>query len=581
MMGRATVTPGQGSSSGQGSMEPVLQAVSLSRSFGPVAACDRISFSLQRGEVLALVGENGAGKTTLLSLLMGFYRPDGGEIRVDGETVRIRGPADAEALGLGMVHQHFTLVPPLTAAENVVLGREPRRGPFLDRRRAEREVAGVARASGLPVDPRARVDGLSVGGRQRVEILRVLWRGARVVAFDEPTAALSPGEAGGLLATIRGLARDGRAILFVSHKLREVATVADRIAILRAGRLVATLPAAGADLDRVAALMVVKERPAPPPAAPSPRLRRGAALPPSAPGERGRPDGRGTSRGAPEAGGGRGAGAASLPVPPGGEEEAASAPSPRSAPPALTLTSVSCLDARGAPALRALSLAVGRGEIVGVAGVDGNGQRELAEVATGLRRATGGRVELAGHDVTLLGPGALRARGVAHIPEDRERGGLCGALSVAENLALGRASSPPFCRGRWLPRLDRRAMDAVASDLIRRFGVRPEDPDARAAGLSGGNQQKVVLARELSGDPVVVVAVHPTRGLDLRATAAVHDRLREQAARGAGVLIVSFDLDELRAVAHRLVVLCGGRIAGEAAPAATDAELSRLIAGAA
>ncbi|HUB06485.1 MAG TPA: ABC transporter ATP-binding protein [Myxococcales bacterium] len=513
---------------------PILEVLGLGKSFGELRACDGISFSLRRGEVLALVGENGAGKTTLLNLVMGLYRPDAGEVRVRGQAVHLACPADAEALGLGMVHQHFTLVGPLTVAENVVLGREPQRLGLLDRARAEREVEAVSRRHGLPIRPAARLDELSVAGRQRVEILKVLWRGAELLAFDEPTAALSPAEADALCRAIRQLRDAGKAILFVSHKLREVQAVADRIAVLRAGRLVAAFEAKGADPAQVAAAMVGDV--GPPADRPAPE--RPAVQPPRA------------------------------------------AP-PTSAAPILSLADVHCLDARGAPALRGVTLSILPGEVVGVAGVDGNGQRELAELCTGLRRPASGTVTLAGKPAPHLDPATARALGVAHVPEDRDRGGLCGALTLAENLALGRAWRPPFRKGHLLARLDRAGLADRAGDLLRRFDVRPPDPEARASSLSGGNQQKVVLARELDGAPRLVVAVHPTRGLDLHASRAVRERLREQAGLGAGLLIVSFDLDELREIADRLVVLCGGRITGEARPAdVDDATLSRWMAGA-
>jgi simple sugar transport system ATP-binding protein len=535
--------------------ELALEAVGLEKSFGSVHACAGISFELGPGEVLALVGENGAGKTTLLNLLMGFYRPDGGEIRVGGKPLHLRNPRDAEAAGLGMVHQHFTLVNPLTVAENVVLGREPSRFGLLDRRRAEREVAEAASAHGLPIDPRATVGDLSVGGRQRVEILKVLWRGAQILAFDEPTGALSPAEAAALCKTIRDLAAKGRSILFVSHKLREVQAVADRIAVLRAGELVGTVAAAGADLDEVAGMMIGE------------RTERNKPLALSSP-RSGRIEGR----------------------------------------PLLALTDIQCLDDRGAPALRGLSLSVAAGEIVGVAGVDGNGQRELAEVCTGLRRQSAGRLAIAGQDATQLSIAERRHRGLAYVPEDRERGGLCGRLTVAENLALGRAWAPPFRKGRFFARVDRTATAARGRELVARFDIRPPDAEARAADLSGGNQQKTILARELdfldapafglrpsagkagllqldapaSGAPRLVIAVNPTRGLDLHATAAVHAMLRDAAAAGAGVLVVSFDLDELRELAQRIVVLYGGRAVGETPVAgATDALLSKWMAGAA
>jgi simple sugar transport system ATP-binding protein len=534
--------------------QPVLEAVKLEKSFGSVHACAGISFTLARGEVLALVGENGAGKTTLLNLLMGFYQPDGGELRVHGTPQHLRNPRDAEAAGLGMVHQHFTLVNPLTVAENVVLGREPSRLGLFDRRRAEREVAEAAKLHGLPIDPHATVAQLSVGGRQRVEILKVLWRGAQILAFDEPTGALSPSEAEALCRTIRELAAQGRSILFVSHKLREVQAVADRIAVLRAGELVGTLPAAGANLDEVAAMMIGG-----PVEAPAEFAERGTSFDTLAP--QATQDERNQLK------------PFAVRSPLRGRIEGHVL---------LALAAIQCSDDRGAPVLRGLSLSVSAGEIVGVAGVDGNGQRELAEVCTGLRRSSSGRLEIAGRDATALTVAQRRLLGIAYVPEDRERGGLCGTLTVAENLALGRAWTPPFRKGRLWPRLDRVATLARGRELVERFDIRPPDPAARAANLSGGNQQKVILARELDGAPRLVIAVNPTRGLDLHATTAVHSQLREAARRGAAVLVISFDLDELRELAERIVVLYGGRVVGETPVAnATDAILSKWMAGAA
>ncbi|MHB1843739.1 MAG: ATP-binding cassette domain-containing protein, partial [Deltaproteobacteria bacterium] len=382
---------------------------------------------------------------------------------------------------------------------------------------------------GLPIEPSHRVRDLSVAARQRVEIVKVLWRGARLIAFDEPTGALGPTESAALCETVRRLASTGRAVLFVSHKLREVLAVADRVAVLRAGKLVGALKAKGAEPERIAALMVGQEGPSTSSMAPRQQPRAGAG-------------------GAPEPG----------PVRPSG-------------PPLVRLVDAHCLDDRGAPALRGLFLDLAPGEVVGVAGVDGNGQRELAEVLTGLRPLTTGRLELQGRDSTGASPGELRALGVAHVPEDRLRGGLCGALSIAENLALG-GSGP----------LRRRDLLADASRAIRDYDIRPPEPDLRAAGLSGGNQQKVVLARELRRGPKLVVAVHPTRGLDLHAQSLVRTRLREAALAGAAILLVSFDLDELRAIASRIVVVLGGRLAGEAPAAeATDRRLAAWMSGAA
>ena len=500
-----------------------LELRGIVKRFGAVAAVDDVTLSVEPGEVLAIVGENGAGKSTLVGVACGLYRADRGSVQVLGRELP---PGDARAAidaGLGAVYQQFMLVPPLRVWENVVLGREPRRVGLLDAAAARRDVAAAARRSGLALDVDARVESLSVAAQQRVEIVKQLWRGARVLILDEPTAVLAPAEIDGLLRTLRALAADGRSIVFISHKLREVLKVADRIAVLRRGKLVQTTRTSETSAaDLAEAVMGAVEQPAPAPF-------------PSASG------------------------------------------SPR-----VVARDLRCEGLRGRPARSGLSFQIAAGEILGVAGVDGNGQTELAEVLTGLRRARGS-VTLEGSDG--LSPrgwardaGAARASGVVHIPEDRQGRALCLPLTVEENLALGWHGRAPYARGGVIDRAGRRAK---ARELIAAFRIDPGEPLARAGDLSGGNQQKLVAARELEGGPSprLVVAVHPTRGLDVGATRRVHDALRSSAARGAAVLVVSLDLDELRSLAHRILVLYGGRVAGEAPPTAGDDWLGRLMLG--
>ena len=529
---------------------PLLELVALEKRFGATRAVAGVSLTLERGEIVALVGENGAGKTTLLSLLTGVYTADAGSIRVDGTALPPGQPRRAEGAGIGLVPQHSELVGPLTVAENAVLGREPRTlGLLFDRDRAEREVKDVAERSGLPLDPRARADSLSVAGKQRAEIVKLLWRGARIVALDEPTATLAPAETAALLDTLVALAKEGRGILLVSHKLAEVQRVATRIAVLRRGKIVAVLDGK-AQLETVARAMAGEENSSDP--APA-TVSRTSTVPGSEPAQGESP------RAFPSL----------QPTPP------SEVRGPRNLAPALTLTAVSVLDDRGAKALAGLTLAIAPGEIVGVAGVDGNGQRELVELIVGLRPLASGTVRLGAHDVTRATIAARRALGLAYVCEDRLHGGLCADLSSEENLALGRLSQ--------LSRfglLQRTAITSRARTLLAQGDVRPDTPSLRAGGLSGGNQQKLLLARELDGTASLVVVSQPTRGLDPRATAQVHARLAAQAQTGAGTLLVSQDLDELRALAHRVVVLYRGAIADDLPVAdATDARLSRAMLG--
>jgi ABC-type uncharacterized transport system ATPase subunit len=492
----------------------------ITKRFPGVLANDRVDFEAAVGEVHALLGENGAGKTTLSNILTGLYRPDEGEIELYGEAVHFHSPRDALDAGVGMVHQHFRLVEPFTVAENVVLGDHRAEGKSfrLHPRRIERRVEELGKQYGLAVDPRARVWQLSVGEQQRVEILKALYREARILILDEPTAVLTPQEAETLFETLRAMAAEGRTVIFISHKLHEVKAVADRVTVLRAGRVVATVPAAEATPRSLAALMVGREL----------------------------------------------EGARRLDVARDIHDVI------------LELRGVSAAGDRGDEALSDVSLGVRSGEILGVAGVAGNGQRELAETITGLRPATAGRVEVGGRALPTGDPRrAIRAR-IAHVPEDRLGTGVAPNLSVASNVALKsyrRAAS-------WGPLLRLRAMRDRAAELIRRNDVRGAGPETTTRQLSGGNLQKVVLGREFAGDPRVLVAASPTRGLDVAAIETVHSYLRNAAAGGVAILLISEDLDEILVLADRVVVMYEGRIVGEVEPgAASVEEIGFLMAG--
>jgi simple sugar transport system ATP-binding protein len=529
-----------------------LELSAIVKKFGGVAAVDGVSLAVAPGEVLALVGENGAGKSTLISVACGLYKADSGSVRAFDRQLPPGDPRAAIDAGLGVVYQHFMLVGPLTVWENVVLGREPRRFGALDAARARREVAEAAQRFGLSLDVDARIETLGVGAQQRVEIVKQLWRGARVLILDEPTAVLSPREADELVKTVRALAADGRAVIFISHKLREVLAVADRIAVLRRGKLVQVTARTETSAAQLAEAVMGRPLGAEPDAAAglgvtaTQRLSLGLGL----------DLGLSTRNGH-------------------GNANANSNANANVA--ILEARDLACLSDRGRPALRGLSFDIRRGEVLGVAGVDGNGQSELAEALTGLRRATGS-LRLAGADSFARTPGSARKAGVVHLPEDRHRRALCLPLSVEENLALGRQRDAPYARGALVDREGRRAK---ALQLVRDYDVRPPDPLARAGDLSGGNQQKLVAARELAGGapPRLVVAVQPTRGLDLGASRRVHDALRDAREQGAAVLIISLDLDELRAVSDRILVLFDGSMAGIAAPDASDEELGRLMLG--
>ena len=491
------------------SMPALVALRNITRRFGSLVANDDVSLELAPAEIHALVGENGAGKTTLMRVLYGLLAPDSGTVEMEGRAIRIRHPADAMRLGLGMVHQHFMLVDTLSVAENVVLGHEPggAAGAF-DRRRAEARVAELSRRHGLPVEPDALVATLSVGAQQRVEILKTLDRGARVLILDEPTAVLTPQEVDDLFQVLRRLRADGTAIVMITHKLAEVMALADRVTVMRAGRIVGSGPIGSWTAEAIAERMVGRT-PAP--------LRARADR---APGD-----------------------------------------------PLLAVRALEVSDDRGLPAVRGVSFEVRAGEVVGIAGVEGNGQHELIEALAGLRAHRPGEVRIAGRPLTGRSAREAYAAGLAHIPSDRLRRAIVPEMSLAENLALGLQRSKHFGRGPWL---ERRRLEAHATRLLEEYDVRPRDPSARVGRLSGGNQQKLVAARELSRDAAVLLAAHPTRGLDLGAIEFLHRRILAERDRGRAVLLVSSELSEILALSDRVLVLYEGRLVHETTPAETD-----------
>lgn len=492
----------------------------ITKRFPGVVANDRIDFQLAEGEIHALLGENGAGKTTLMRVLYGLSRPDEGEVVIGGTPVRLASPSDAIAHGIGMVHQHCMLVPVLTVTENIILGQEQARwGPFLDLSRAIQHIRQLAAHYHLDLDPLARVQDLPVGLRQRVEILKALYRQARILILDEPTAVLTPGEVEHLFATLTALAQRGTSIIFITHKLHEAFAIAQRMTVLRRGRVVGTLRPAETTAAQLVALMV------------------GEA--PVAPVER--------------------------PLHPPSREVT------------LRVRDVQVLDERGALAVAGVSLTVHAGEILGIAGVQGNGQTELVEALTGLRPVATGTIELQGVDVTRATPRQLAQRGVAHIPEDRHKHGMVGSATIADNLVLDAYYRWPFARGVVRRRA---AIAAHAARVMQAFDVRAPSPAVKADSLSGGNQQKLVVARACAQPLTLLIAAQPTRGLDVGATAFVQQQLRQQRAQGCAVLLVSADLDEILSLSDRIAVMYRGTLRATLdVNAASREHLGRLMAG--
>jgi len=520
--------------------EPLAARLSgIFKSYGAVPANRGASLDVAAGEIHALVGENGAGKSTLMRMLAGLFPPDAGRIEVNGRDVTGWSTADAIRAGVSMVHQHFMLIPTLTVAENVILGREPMRGWSLDMAKALIEVRTVAEESGFRVNVHERVRDLSVGEAQRVEILKALFRGARILILDEPTAVLSPPEVQELWRVLRSLRESGGTIVLITHKLDEVMAVSDHVTVMRHGETVATMlttettPAAiaramvGRDVDLV---MVSSARRAPPlPSRPSRAVPGGAAPLARSP----LPAAEGASRRRPTA-------TASLTP--------------------LLVQSLTVKGPRRERRVTDVSLSIAPGEILGIAGVEGNGQTELVEAIAGLRAVASGRIALGDRDITTLDVRRRAALGLAHIPEDRQRRGLVLDYSVADNLILGRQAS--FAH-RPAGRLDRRRILANARDCLARFDIRPADPALPARALSGGNQQKVILAKWLATDPRILILDEPTRGIDIGAKVEVHRLIAELAAGGLGIILISSDLPEVLAMSDRILVMHEGWISAE------------------
>ena len=496
-----------------------LELRGITKRFPGVVANDNVNLELNTGEVLSLIGENGAGKSTLMSVLYGMYKPDEGEILIDGAPLVFASPADAIAAGIGMVHQHFMLVPVFTVAENVVLGVEPT-GSLgkLKIDEARRMVREISDKYNLDLDPDAVIEDLPVGVQQRVEIVKVLLRDAKVVVFDEPTAVLTPSEIIEFFEIVKTLVSAGRGVVFITHKLKEALNIADRIAVLRRGKVVGEADPKTATESQIAEMMV------------------------------GRP--------------------VQLTV----DKNSAKAGDV-----VLKVTDLTVLDADGRTHVENVSFEVHSGEIVGIAGVQGNGQTELVEALTGLRKATSGVVALDGKDLTHSDPRERHQMGMAHIPEDRQRQGLVGGLSVAENLVLTRYHDDQFSHG---VIVDWEAADAIAETLITEYDIRTPSKETGVGTLSGGNQQKVIVARELSRDLRLTIAAQPTRGVDVGSIEYIHSRIVKERDAGTAVLIVSTELEEVMALSDRLLVMYRGKVVAELDPKkVTPMEVGLYMAG--
>jgi simple sugar transport system ATP-binding protein len=519
---------------------PLLSLRGMSKRFGSLQALADVSVDIAPGEIHCLLGENGAGKSTLCNLVFGVYRPDAGEMRLAGEPHRPAGPAQALAQGIAMVHQHFSLVPDMTVVENLMLGQS---AGVLRRKDYAARVEALSREYGLALDPAARIQDLSVGERQRVEIVKCLMRNPRLMVLDEPTAVLLPAEIEGLLSVCERVAARGCSVVLVTHKLAEIKKVAHRVTVLRGGRVVAQSSAPSQEIGRLVRAMIQRDL-----------------------------EGLGAGASAMLGEVAAGDGAPSDPAP---SQNLTETPKP-AADETLQVDGLTVRDAEGVTRLANLTLIVNRGEIVGVAGVEGNGQSELAAVLSGMTPASEGRFFIRGREMTGASPKALTAAGVGIVPEDRHAVGCITAMSLAENLMLNRLD-----RFRRFGLLDRGALRRAAEETMQRFDVRAAGPDIAFSGLSGGNQQKAVLGREITTEGLVfLLAAQPTRGLDVGAVEAVYGQIRAACERGVGVLLISSELDELLSVADRIVVLYRGRVMGHCAaePAARE-RIGAMMAG--
>lgn len=497
-------------------LEVAVQMRQIVKRFPGVVANDRVDFDIQRGEIHGLLGENGAGKTTLMKILYGMYRPDEGEIYVGGQRVSVVSPSHAISLGIGMVHQHFMLVPDMTVLENIILGQKTRLGLTLEKENSTRKLLEISKRYGLPTDPNASVWQLSVGEKQRVEILKALYREVKILILDEPTAVVAPQEVDQLFSALRDLKREGLAIVLITHKLDEIMRVADRVTVLRNGKHVATRSVSEVNSKTLAQLMIGREI--------SYEVRK-------------------------------------QPV--------------ETVETILSVEGLRVLDDRGAESVRGVSFSIRRGEIFGIAGVSGNGQRELTEVVVGLRRALGGRVVFRGEDITNSPPYEILPKGIAYIPEERNRDGVINDFSVTENLILKRQRDSSMTRNGvfMLPG----QMDNLAKRLVNEFDIRTPSVRTPAVSLSGGNLQRVILARELSGRPDLVVAGQPTRGLDIAATEFVRRKLVDMRNSGAAVLLVSEDLDEVLVISDKVGVMYKGELVGLFKPQDVSVEETGLM----
>lgn len=499
-------------------MASLLEIKDVTKTFGAVVANDRISLEVKPGEIVALLGENGAGKSTLVKAVFGLVRPDSGEIKVKGEALEFGDTAGAIRRGVGMVHQHFQLVPVMSVTENIILGDEPRRAGFISMKKAREEVLALVEKYGLEVDPDAIVEDLPVGTAQRVEILKALRKDVDLLILDEPTAVLTPQETDELLQVLRNLAAKGVGILFITHKLREVIAVADRIVVLRGGKLAGVTTPKESDESDLAQMMVGR--------AVVLQVDKGEARPSTV---------------------------------------------------ALEVKDLRVLDDRKLEAVKGISFQVHSGEILGIAGVEGNGQRELVEAICAMRSRVSGEVIVTGKPLANMRPKQAHLAGVSHIPEDREKDGLVSSYSIADNLVLNRFDQAPYARG-WIRDLD--AVDENGAALVKTFDIRTPSHRNPASSLSGGNRQKVVVARELSQNLPVVVAAQPTRGVDVGSIEFIHQQLINARDNGVAVLLVSAELDEVLSLADRVAVISGGKIVATVDAEGADRNyIGRLMAG--
>lgn len=499
-------------------MEYVIEMLNIRKEFPGIVANDNVTLQVKKGEIHALLGENGAGKSTLMNVLFGLYQPEQGEIRVNGEPHKITSPNIANELGIGMVHQHFMLVDPFTVTENIILGKEPSKAGKIDLKEASEEVRKLSEQYQLRVDPHAKIADISIGMQQRVEILKTLYRGAEILIFDEPTAVLTPQEIKELITIMKALVKEGKSIILITHKLKEIMEVCDRVTVIRKGQGIGTVTVSETNPNELASLMVGREVLF--------KTEKTEGVPTDV---------------------------------------------------VLDVKGLEVKDARGVSAVRNLDLTVRAGEIVGIAGVDGNGQSELIEALAGLRKTTAGSIQLNGKEIRNLKPRKITESGVGHIPEDRHKHGLVLDYSIGENIVLQTYYQQPFSKGGIL---NSRKIFEKARSLIKSYDVRTPSEYTPARALSGGNQQKAIIGREVDRNPDLLIAAQPTRGLDVGAIEFIHKRLIEQRDAGKAVLLISFELDEIMNVSDKIAVIYEGEIVAIVNPKeTTEQELGLLMAG--